>query len=511
MPLLYEPQLIASFLVLNDMSGIWIAWSSVFAMATSLIFFSGLWERLPIKTENDFSLFRYSGWSAELLTSFRAVFLGVIIIPLILAQSILGFSHILSTSLSISTTNAYLLMGIFLSISAFFNDIRKRILTDAWMAVVFILLLLWFSVGIILQLGTPAEMSQTIHSAGFRTSLFPAASDVLGWNNVLLFLGFQWWSAVLCDMPDMDGQKLLNAKGQKGTVHLLTGLLLFMVIQVFLMLIPLYALGSQIDQPFASGEELIAQFFFNLHGTVKFAGIGMLLVAFVSLTSNFQLWSAGMIESRLHQIASLKHKPRNRLMPVLWMILITWLSIFLATQHNSLVSIVEHLFVVSAGVGPVFILRWFWKRINAWSQFSAMVASLLYAFGFSLLHRYVQAFQVFELQFQKTLSLTAYASKLMILTIAVTLTWVLITFLSPPVRQSQQELFFQTVRTRLFPINFSMWGYWLLACVGFFTIKTGWWNMLTGNSAIGTVELFIATAALFLVARYFVKKQNDIT
>jgi hypothetical protein len=84
MPLLYEPQLIASYLVSNNLPGVWIAWSGIFSLATALIFFSGLWERLPIKTENDFSLFRYSGWSAQVLVAFRAVFLGVFIIPLII-------------------------------------------------------------------------------------------------------------------------------------------------------------------------------------------------------------------------------------------------------------------------------------------------------------------------------------------------------------------------------------------------------------------------------------------
>jgi len=79
MPLLYEPQLIASYLVTNNLPGVWIAWSGMFSLATGLIFFSGLWEKLPIKTENDFSLFRYSGWSAQVLVAFRAVFLGGII------------------------------------------------------------------------------------------------------------------------------------------------------------------------------------------------------------------------------------------------------------------------------------------------------------------------------------------------------------------------------------------------------------------------------------------------
>ena len=144
MPLLYEPQIIASFLVSNHLPGVWIAWCGMFSLATGLIFFSGLWQKLPIKTENDFSLYRYSGWSAKVLVAFRAVFLGVFIIPLILAQALVGFASIVSTGFAIPIAHAYILVGVLLTCAALLNDIRKRIMADALTAIVFIVLLCVF-------------------------------------------------------------------------------------------------------------------------------------------------------------------------------------------------------------------------------------------------------------------------------------------------------------------------------------------------------------------------------
>ena len=167
MPLLYEPQLIASFLVTNNLPGVWIAWSGLFSLATALIFFSGLWEKLPIKTENDFSLFRYSGWSAQVLVAFRAVFLGVFIIPLIMAQSVVGFASIISIGFSISITHAYLLIGVLLTFAALLNDIRKRIMADAITAIAFIVLLAVFCVGLFIERGSPWSIAAKINSAGF--------------------------------------------------------------------------------------------------------------------------------------------------------------------------------------------------------------------------------------------------------------------------------------------------------------------------------------------------------
>ena len=92
----------------------------------------------------------------------------------------------------------------------------------------------------------------------------------------------------------------------------------------------------------------------------------------------------------------------------------------------------KFIFAMGAGVGPVFILRWFWWRINAWSQFSAMLSSLVYAISWDLLYAKVPHFTASVQSIVTELNLSPYAFKLICLTTLVSITWLVVTFLTKP-------------------------------------------------------------------------------
>jgi hypothetical protein len=506
MPLLYEPQLIASFLVTNNLPGVWIGWSGIFSLATALIFFSGLWEKLPIKTENDFSLFRYSGWSARVLVAFRAVFLGVFIIPLIMAQSVVGFASIISIGFSIPIMHAYLLIGVLLTFAALLNDIRKRIMADAITAIAFIVLLGVFCVGLFIERGSPWSIAAKINSAGFSLDLFPATGDAFNWVNLAVLLCLQWWLAALCDLPDMEGQKLLNSSENKGARQFMTGILLFMVLQVFLMFIPLYAMGQHAADGWHTGEELIAVFLQQLSGWVKWSGLMMLLLAFVSLSANFQLWSASMVIGQVQKLHINTFERKMNFLPYVWMIAFTWLSVYMAIRFESLLGIVKHLFVISAGVGPVFILRWFWKRINAWSQLTAMLFSLVYSFIYHQLLEYSISFKSALGTLKAQFLLNEYSLELILLGTLVSATWVIVTFFTSPVNEAHSKHFFTVVGTHVKAISKTQWLHWFIACCSFFMIKIGWWALLCGQLISGVLLLILAGLGLLMVIQHLRKR-----
>jgi SSS family solute:Na+ symporter len=506
MPLLYEPQLIASYLVTNNLPGIWIAWSGIFSLATALIFFSGLWEKLPVKTENDFSLFRYSGWSAKLLVAFRAVFLGVFIIPLIMAQMLVGFASIISIGFSIPIFHAYLIVGALLTLAALLNDIRKRIMADAITAIVFIVLLSVFCVGLFIERGSPWNIASKINSAGFSLHLFPSTSDSFNWVNLAVLLCLQWWLAALCDLPDMEGQKLLNASDKKGARQFMTGILLFMFLQVFLMFIPLYAMGEHAGEGWQRGEDLIAVFLQHLSGWVKWSGLIMLLLAFVSLSANYQLWSASMVVGQVQKLQLNALESIMKFLPRLWMIAFTWLSVYMAIRFESLLGIVKHLFVISAGVGPVFILRWFWKRINAWSQLTAMLSSLVYSFIYHQLLEHSNTFKNILDELKLQFLLNDYSLELILLGTLVTATWLIVTFLTTPVNKDHSTRFFQVVGTQVKAISKQQWLHWMIACCSFFLIKLGWWALLCGQLIAGVLFLMFAGLGLLMVIQHVRKR-----
>jgi hypothetical protein len=478
----------------------------MFSLATGLIFFSGLWEKLPIKTENDFSLFRYSGWSAQVLVGFRAVFLGVFIIPLILSQTLVGFASIVSIGFAIPIEHAYILVGVLLTCAALLNDIRKRILADALTAIVFIVLLSVFCIGLFIERGSPWSIAEKISSVGFSLNLFPASSDSFSWVNLAMLLCLQWWLASLCDLPDMEGQKLLHAPEKKGARQFMTGILLFMVLQVFLMFIPLYAMGEHSTDGLHSGEELIAVFLQHLSPCIKWSGLIMFLLAFVSLSANYQLWSASMVIGELQKINIKSFQGILNFLPRLWMIAFTWLSVFIAIRFDSLLGIVKHLFVISAGVGPVFILRWFWPRINAWSQLTAMLASLIYAFIYHQLQEQSIAFKNFLDLLKSQFLLNDFSLELILLGTLVSATWIMVTFLTSPVNEAHSKRFFEVVGTHAKAISKTQWLHWFIACCSFFFIKLGWWSLLCGQLISGILFLTIAGLGLLKLAFYVRKR-----
>jgi hypothetical protein len=336
--------------------------------------------------------------------------------------------------------------------------------------------------------------------------LFPATGDAFNWVNLAVLLCLQWWLASLCDLPDMEGQKLLNSSEKKGARQFMTGILLFMVLQVFLMFIPLYAMGQHAVDGWHTGEQLIAVFLQQLSGWVKWSGLLMLLLAFVSLSANFQLWSASMVIGQMQKLRINSFERKMNFLPYVWMIAFTWLSVYMAIRFESLLGIVKHLFVISAGVGPVFILRWFWSRINAWSQLTAMLSSLVYSFVYHQLLEHSFAFRSAMYKLKEQFLLNDYSLELILLGTLVSATWVIVTFLTSPVNEAHSKHFFSVVGTHVKAISKTQWLHWFIACCSFFLIKTGWWALFCGQLISGVLLLILAGLGLLMVIQHIRKR-----
>ena len=89
---------------------------------------------------------------------------------------------------------------------------------------------------------------------------------------------------------------------------------------------------------------------------------------------------------------------------------------------SSLESVIKVVFSISAGVAPVYILRWFWLRINAWSQLSAMIASGVYTLAFNW---YVSLHPI------QTPNFNEYNWQIVTVTLLTTITWIIVTFFTP--------------------------------------------------------------------------------
>ena len=92
--IMIEPQLICSSLLKGQLSDMWLYWCVGVGSAFSVSFFAHLWRKVPVKTENEFLFFRYSGIGARILHNFRSLYLGLLVVPFLISFSLLAVSKI---------------------------------------------------------------------------------------------------------------------------------------------------------------------------------------------------------------------------------------------------------------------------------------------------------------------------------------------------------------------------------------------------------------------------------
>jgi hypothetical protein len=411
----------------------------IIAVAFGIVFFSKTWANLPIQTEHEFISLRYRDPFVKLLSVFRSLFLGIIIIPLLLAISaqtlieIIGYFKIPRNEIIIA------LFGI-LFIGVFFNDLKNRIKIDMIIgALTLIAIVIYFIHNIFIQHQNNAlqnEIKQTL----FSTSL----------KNMYTSLFFLWWFTMIVDMPDMRSQKLLSLKNnQHGRAVILIASGISIFIQGLFLAYPFYlvdyALWCWIDIVF------------------------FVLIIFNVIQSMLSLnhWAGSLITSGISELyPNFKNKTVFSI-PILifnFCLCLIWLFI-----NHSASSLVFDLVSFTAGVGPLYILRWIWPKVNSLANFMAMVFAPIYF----LLWKWLVSYQSIQIALNRIID-EPYLQTITIVGLLNMATWLIIIFLSASKKQENaaQSIINKYEMDVAFrkPIN---WLYFVLICVVFICLMFG--------------------------------------
>jgi hypothetical protein len=130
----------------------------------------------------------------------------------------------------------------------------------------------------------------------------------------------------------------------------------------------------------------------------------------------------------------------------------------------------KFIFSMAAGVGPVFVLRWFWKRVNAWSQLSAMVSSLVLTIAYDSAYKMLPNFTVWIKYNMSEHNISYYPLKLVILTVIVTGIWLLVTFLTEPDDKEHLQRFYSKIKSRIYKKSDVVWKVVFLLLLPLITI-----------------------------------------
>ncbi len=504
--IMIEPQLICSALLKGQLSDMWLYWSAVIGSSLSVSFFAHLWRKVPVKTENELLFFRYSGKGAKVLHAFRSLYLGLLIIPFIISFSVLAFSKIICFIIGIELRFAIMLATLLLLLLTTFNSLKSRIRMDFVLFIVFISVFCIITINIFEHTGGLSHLTSTVQSSKINFTIIPNIGSKT-FNAFLVFILVQWWSASLLDYPDLNGQKLMATNSSNDLVKSVFLPTLFTILfRVVFFTLPFLAVCYGFTNGVIDSELAFTNLFIKALPPWMFTLVVVLfLIPFISLAQNMQNWGGALLIENFykHHINPSLSDENAKISGVLVMLYLVLMAGGIALYAENLVGITKYLFAITAGVGPVFMLRWYWWRINAWSQFSAMVAALIYPPSLDWLYSNNKNFHQLILNLELNFNMDFYPIKIIILTIIVCLSWLLVTFITKPTESKTLENFAKTIKPGGFwkPLNssgktFSKLRFlaWLLQTGNGFLLYFIFWNFL-----IGSYLFFIALLLLFVL------------
>ncbi len=460
------PNLVTDIIRTNGVAGNWVWWAFLLTGMATVFIYAKLWRRSGITTDLEFYELRYSGGEAKFLRIFRAVYLGVFFNVMIMATVLLAGIKIGGVMLGLSPIQTVAIVSVVTVSYAMIGGLRGVILTDFFQ---FFLSMIGMVGAAIYIVGLPeidglANLVAHPQVAG-KIDLFPDFTDL----NVAIPLFFipiavQWWSAWYPGAEPGGGgyvaQRMLSARDEKDAVK---ATLFFNAAHYALRPWPwiLIALASLILFPdLASLKESFPHIDDSILGqdlafpamlTVLPAGlvglvIAALISALMSTISTHLNWGASYMVNDVHLrffrgpigVTTLgsgnKPETESGLNPVMlgriWTLILMILAAVFALFLSNALQAFNILLQIGAGTGLLFLLRWFWWRINAYSEITAMVVSFIVAIYFELLYQG---------------NMEAYM-KMCIGVAITTIAWVVVTLMKRPTDMGQLQTFFSKIR-----------------------------------------------------------------
>jgi SSS family transporter len=448
------PNLVTDIVRGDGISGNWVWWAFLLTGMLTVFIYARLWRRAGILTDLEFYELRYSGKEASFLRGFRAIYLGVFFNVMIMASVLLAGIKIGSVMLGLDALQTVGLVSLVTVFYSAIGGLRGVILTDVFQFILSMIGMITAAIYIIQmpQIGGLEALVNHENVIG-KLDFIPDFNDKNLYIPLFLVpLAVQWWSTWYPGAEPGGGgyiaQRMLSAKDEKSAVK---ATLLFNIAHYALRPWPwiLIALASLIIFP---DLQSIASAFPNVDLsivkndlafpamlTLLPAGlIGLLLAsliaALMSTISTHLNWGSSYVVNDyygrfLKKDASESEKVLvGRISTVVLMLLAAVVALYLQNAKQAF----EILLQIGAGTGLLFILRWFWWRINAYSEIVAMVVSFLIAIYFQFL--YVGNLEAYE--------------KMIIGVVITSIAWIAATYFSPQTDKSTLEKFYMKIQPK---------------------------------------------------------------
>lgn len=468
------PNLVADIVRQHGVAGNWVWWAFLLTGMLTVFIYAKLWRRSNVMTDVEFYELRYSGKPAAFLRGFRAIYLGLFFNIVVMAAVTLAAIKVGSIMLNLSPLQTILIAGGITVIYSSMGGLLGVLLTDF---IQFIIAMIGSVIAAVVAVNLPqvGGLQKLLSNPNITDKL----SILPDFNNselviIVLIIPFavQWWSVWYPGAEPGGGgyiaQRMLAAKNEK---HAIGATLFFNIahyavrpwpwILVALASIVVFPDIQSIKQAFPHVDPSIIRNDMAYPAMLTFLPVGVLglviaslIAAYMSTMSTSLNWGSSYIVNDFYKRfikpeASEKELVLiGRLSTVFMMICASFLALVL---ENALQAF-NILLQIGAGTGLLFILRWFWWRINAFSEITAMIVSFLVALFFVILKN-INAEKVQQLINSGVDISTAQAQvgglkdwqELVIGVIITTICWIAATFLTKPASDEKLKNFYLLV------------------------------------------------------------------
>ncbi|WP_396601380.1 sodium:solute symporter family protein [Algibacter sp. R77976] len=391
------PNLVTDIVRTNGVSGNWVWWAFLLTGLLTVFIYAKLWRKSNVNTDIEFYEFRYGGAPAKFLRKFRAIYLGVIFNIITMSAVTLAAIKIGGIMLGLEPWQTVVSAGLITVIFSAMGGFKGVVYTD------FIL----FFVAMGGAIGAAYYLVNIPEVGGIETllmnenvtdklSILPDFSNKQALITLFIIpLAVQWWSSWYPGAEPGGGgyiaQRMLAAKDEN---HAIGATFFFNIMHYALRPWPwiLVALASLVVFPdLASIQEafpniaddklghdlaysaMLTKLPSGLLGLV----LASLIAAYMSTISTQLNWGASYIVYDFYKQQINPNASEKRLVAVgrISTVVLMVFSAVLALLLQNALQLFELLLVFGAGTGLIFILRWFWWRINAWSEITAMFTS----------------------------------------------------------------------------------------------------------------------------------------
>ncbi|MEO8725017.1 MAG: sodium:solute symporter family protein [Acidobacteriaceae bacterium] len=549
------PLLVTGLVYTQGISGNWLWWGMLLSGMMTVFLYARLWRRSGLLTDVQFAELRYHGKPAAFLRGFRAVYFGFLMNCLILGWVTKAMVSIVGTTFAntpmLRNTSTFLTAhfgsvwagndGAALAICVFvlipftglyvsLGGLWGVLWTDLFQFVLkmsIVIVIAWYAVisvgGMDSMIARLGDAQRAHPGSANPLNFFPTfthgfSSEPLWMIPVVTFVmnvALQWWASWYPGAEPGGGgyiaQRIFSSRDEKQG---LLSVLWFNIAQYAIRPWPwiITALAVILLYPNLKQPETGYMLVLNNQVPHWFIGIAMagFLAAFMSTIATQLNWGASYLIADfyrrfLKRDASERHYVNaSRICTVLLVIAAAYVSVVLKSIASGWEAVLE----VGAGTGAVYLLRWYWWRINAWSEISAMACSLVVTVVLNVAHPFSGTAPVV---FGKTAITT---------TIITSIVWLAVTFLTRAEPDSVLLSFYRKARPDVrgwkpiaarFPglpqtrdLGPNLWA-WVLGCAMVYLLLFGTGKLLLRQPLQGAIMLAIAAVTAVLLYRGVIK------